>query len=92
MRRWGRAGEFFRTLRTRGAGEQMVLEENFFIEMLLRQQGVITPLSDAVMAAYRAPFPPLKAAVPPCNGHARSRSEGSQPTRPRSSRAAASGC
>jgi haloalkane dehalogenase len=49
--------ELFRNLRTAGVGEQMVLQDNFFIEFILRELGVAKRLSDDVMAHYRAPYP-----------------------------------
>ena len=44
----------FRDLRS-GKGEAMILDENFFIEVLLPKL-VIRPLSEAEMDAYRRPF------------------------------------
>ena len=38
-------------------GEQMVLDENFFIEKMLFEFGVIRKLNDVEKAIYRAPFP-----------------------------------
>ncbi len=46
--------EFFRALRS-PQGEQMVLDENFFVETIL-PQSVIRKLTDEEMNAYRAPF------------------------------------
>lgn len=37
-------------------GEAMVLQDNFFIEKMLFEYGVIRPLSDQEKAVYRAPF------------------------------------
>ena len=50
-------GGMFRALRTPGQGEAMVLEQNFFIEEVLGKIGVATPLDQATLDAYRAPFP-----------------------------------
>ncbi len=50
-------GNMFRTLRTPGVGEEMVLENNFFVEVVLPQRGILRDLSEAEMDAYRAPFP-----------------------------------
>lgn len=50
------SAELFTALRS-PAGETMVLENNFFVEEVLGKIGVATPLSDAVMRHYRAPFP-----------------------------------
>ncbi|WP_335992139.1 haloalkane dehalogenase [Glycomyces sp. MUSA5-2] len=49
------AVEFFRTLRTPGAGERMALEENWFIETALRATN--GGISDADLAVYREPYP-----------------------------------
>lgn len=38
------------------AGEEMVLEQNFFVEKMLFEYGVIRPLSEAEKTAYRTPF------------------------------------
>ena len=56
-RRWedfGEAGGIFRGLRS-AKGEQMVLDENFFVEGIL-PRSIFRKLSDQEMAAYRAPF------------------------------------
>lgn len=49
-------GEMFKNLRTPGVGEEMVLENNFFVEEILPKFGVLRPLSEAEMNAYRKPF------------------------------------
>ncbi len=64
-RRWedfGEAGGIFRALRS-PQGEHMVLDENFFVEMVL-PRGVIRTLSDEEMAAYRAPYRERDARLP----------------------------
>jgi haloalkane dehalogenase len=48
-------GELFARLRTPGIGEQLVLQENFFIEQVL-PGGMNRQLSAAEHDAYRAPF------------------------------------
>jgi haloalkane dehalogenase len=48
--------ELFQRLRTDGVGEQMVLEENFFIDTLL-PAAVMNPLSSADLDTYRRPYP-----------------------------------
>ena len=56
-RRWDDFGEgagVFRALRS-PAGEEMVLEQNLFVERVL-PTGVLRKLSEAEMAAYRAPY------------------------------------
>jgi haloalkane dehalogenase len=52
----------FRALRSE-KGEHMVLDENFFIEVVL-PKSIIRKLSDEEMAAYRAPFRDRKARLP----------------------------
>jgi haloalkane dehalogenase len=55
--RWedfGEAGGMFRALRS-PAGEQMILDANFFVDTVL-PRGVLRTLTDEEMAAYRAPF------------------------------------
>ena len=37
-------------------GEKMVLEENFFVEKMLFEAGIVRKLSDAEKAVYRSPF------------------------------------
>ena len=54
--RGSRAREIFRTFRTPGEGEQLILEENIFVERIL-PGGMRRKLSDEEMAVYRAPFP-----------------------------------
>lgn len=52
----------FRALRSE-QGEHMVLDENFFIEVVL-PKSIIRKLSDEEMAAYRAPFGDREARLP----------------------------
>ena len=47
--------EMFKKLRTKGVGERMILEENFFLETVL-PGGILRELSEAEIDAYRAPF------------------------------------
>ena len=64
-RRWedfGEAGGIFRALRSE-KGEQMILDENFFVETVLRRS-VMRKLSDQEMAVYRAPFVEREARLP----------------------------
>ncbi|PZD75153.1 Haloalkane dehalogenase [Acaryochloris thomasi RCC1774] len=49
-------GEIFRNLRTPGVGEQLVLDNNFFVETILPKLGVMRTLTPQEMAAYRAPY------------------------------------
>jgi haloalkane dehalogenase len=52
----------FRALRSE-QGEEMVLDENFFIEVVL-PKSIIRKLSDTEMATYRAPFQDREARLP----------------------------
>jgi haloalkane dehalogenase len=45
-------------------GEQLVLRDNFFIEKMLFEYGVIRTLTDQEKAAYRAPFPTPESRLP----------------------------
>ena len=59
---FGEAAGIFRALRS-SEGEQLVLEQNFFVESVL-PGAVIRPLGEEEMAAYRAPFPDAVARLP----------------------------
>jgi len=48
--------ETFRKFRTPGVGEEMILEDNAFVEQIL-PGGIVRKLTDEEMAIYRAPFP-----------------------------------
>lgn len=65
-RRWedfrGGSQAIFRALRSE-KGEHMVLDENFFIEVMLRRN-TIRKLTDEEMAAYRAPYPDRASRLP----------------------------
>jgi len=50
------ARELFRAFRTPGAGEQLILEQNVFIERVL-PGSIVRALSEQEMDVYRAPFP-----------------------------------
>ncbi len=56
--------DLMRNLRTEGVGEQMVLEQNFFIDQMLGQMMVATPLSEEVMAEYNRPYPTPESRLP----------------------------
>jgi len=58
------AGDMFRSLRTAGVGEKMVLEGNFFVEVILPKFGVMRSLGEEEMAAYRKPFTTPKSRIP----------------------------
>jgi haloalkane dehalogenase len=59
---FGESRDNFRTLRSE-KGEELVLDGNFFIEVVL-PQGIIRKLSDEEMAAYREPFLERSARLP----------------------------
>jgi haloalkane dehalogenase len=64
-RRWedfGEAAGIFRALRS-DQGERMILDENFFVETVLRRS-VIRSLSEEEMAVYRAPYLEREARLP----------------------------
>lgn len=50
-------GRLFRNLRTPGVGEEMVLANNIFVEVVLPQMGTVRKLTDVEMQAYRQPYP-----------------------------------
>jgi len=50
------ARELFKSMRTPGQGEKLVLEDNIFVERVL-PGSVLRQLTDEEMAAYRTPFP-----------------------------------
>ena len=50
------AREIFRKFRTPGEGEQLILEENAFVERVL-PDSIVRKLTNEEMAVYRAPFP-----------------------------------
>ena len=53
----------FSKFRTAGIGEQMILEDNAFIETVL-PANIVRKLSDEEMAIYRAPFPTRESRIP----------------------------
>ncbi len=55
--------DFFRTMRS-AKGEELVLGQNFFVEVTLPEMGVVRQLSEAEMAAYRAPYPTRQSRLP----------------------------
>jgi len=64
-RRWqdfGEAAGIFQALRSE-KGEQMILDQNFFVETIL-PRSVLRKLSDEEMGAYRAPFLEREARLP----------------------------
>lgn len=50
----GPIAEFFSTMRTEGVGEELLLNQNFFVEEAL---GAGAQLDEETLDAYRAPFP-----------------------------------
>src|SRR5215472_11753121 len=59
---FGQAGGVFRRLRSE-EGEQMILDGNFFVEVIL-PRSILRKLSEQEMAAYRAPFLTREARLP----------------------------
>ncbi len=59
----GPFGEVFRNMRTKGVGEKMVLEQNFFIEVLVGKL-IVRKLSEKEMAEYRRPYATPKSRRP----------------------------
>jgi haloalkane dehalogenase len=57
------ARDRFRAMRTPGVGEQLVLEQNMFVEQLL-PSAVVRGLTEAELAYYRAPYPDPKSRKP----------------------------
>ena len=57
------SAEFFQAMRTDGVGEELVLNQNMFIEQGL-PSGVIRELTQAEMAQYRAPYPDSDSRLP----------------------------
>jgi haloalkane dehalogenase len=53
----------FRKFRTPGEGEQLILEENAFVERIL-PGAIIRKLTDEEMRVYRAPFPTPQSRLP----------------------------
>ena len=45
-------------------GEEMVLQNNFFVEEVLGKLAVATPLSEEIMKHYRAPYPTPESRLP----------------------------
>ena len=60
----GPSGNFFRKLRTPGVGEKMVLQNNYFVEVVLSKLGAVRNLTKAEMDVYRAPYPTPKSRKP----------------------------
>jgi len=50
------ASDIFRKFRTPGVGEEMILQQNVFVEQVLPNM-MVRKLTDEEMAVYRAPFP-----------------------------------
>lgn len=50
------ARTMFRNLRTPGTGEELVLDQNFFVESVLGQAGVVRQMTRQELNAYRGPF------------------------------------
>jgi haloalkane dehalogenase len=50
-------GPLMSSIRTAGTGEKMVLEQNFFVNVMLGQHGSVRPLTAEALAEYQRPFP-----------------------------------
>ena len=57
-------GEFFRNVRTPGVGEEIVLQQNVFVEVVMPEMGTVRALTDAEREAYREPYPTPKSRLP----------------------------
>lgn len=57
------ARDTFRKFRTPGVGEEMILQDNAFVERIL-PAAVVRTLSDDEMEVYRAPFPTPRSRIP----------------------------
>ncbi|MEM7126538.1 MAG: haloalkane dehalogenase [Chloroflexota bacterium] len=55
--------EFFQAMRTEGMGEEMVLNQNMFVEQVL-PSSVARGLTEAEMTHYRAPYPDVESRKP----------------------------
>ena len=53
----GEGGDFFRNVRTPGVGEEMILKNNMFVEVVLPELGIARTLSDVERQYYRTPYP-----------------------------------
>ena len=60
----GAIGDLFKSFRTEGEGEDMILTNNFFVETLLPKMGVARGLTEAEMVHYRAPYPTPQSRLP----------------------------
>jgi len=60
----GGIGDLFKSFRTEGEGEDMILTNNFFVETLLPKMGVARGLTEAEMVHYRAPYPTPQSRLP----------------------------
>ena len=50
------AAETFKKFRTPGVGEEIILQDNFFVEQVL-PMNIMRKLTDEEMSVYRTPFP-----------------------------------
>lgn len=55
--------EFFQAMRTEGVGEELVLNQNMFVEQVL-PGSVARGLTEAEMVVYRAPYPDAESRTP----------------------------
>jgi haloalkane dehalogenase len=57
------AAEIFQKFRTPGVGEEIILQNNFFVEQVL-PMNIVRKLTDEEMSVYRTPFPPPESLRP----------------------------
>ena len=53
----GQFQEFIRNINTPGVGENLIMEQNFFLDQFLRYSNPASPLSDETMAEYNRYYP-----------------------------------
>lgn len=57
-------GEFFRSIKTEGVGEKMILEDNMFVEVVLPRMATLRTLSEQERQVYRTPYPTPQSRIP----------------------------
>ena len=57
-------GEFFRSVKTEGVGEEMMLENNMFVEVVLPRMATLRTLSEQERQVYREPYPTPESRIP----------------------------
>ncbi|MCP4386370.1 MAG: haloalkane dehalogenase [Hyphomicrobiales bacterium] len=59
--------DFLRTINTPGQGEELILNQNYFIDGFLKNSSPSGPLPDDIMAEYNRPFPTPESRKPVLN-------------------------